>query len=377
MNKKILSSILMVCVLLSSIAFAYAESNNFSIKNISSSRWQQTYSAYGRTINVDAEVTAPQLDYAPIIKVERWLPVKEENYEKWNNYFKAPNENTKNGYHFNVVEDQGTTAFSYNEFNVNPFIGKATRKIISNPKADWKTTFAENNPMSMWEGFEFVEEKLNEVCESEIDLFPLFGGRKSILRESKSGKPLREMGDYNYCLSQRFYGIPLLVGISDTYVDLNVQAIGGIHTIFPDISAEIYGKNSYYICATLVTPTEIVRNDVPVRPFEYSKGEIEDLIYKGLVRDVYNVRLGYVMFHNEDDLKKSFYLVPSWVVDCEFYKTADGEKYEGGWPEMFWHCSEFHQLIINAQTGKLYDPFSTQEDRNLVPQTVYEAAHDE
>ena len=127
----------------------------------------------------------------------------------------------------------------------------------------------------------------------------------------------------------------------------------------------------------MVTPTEIVRNDVPVRPFEYSKGEIEDLIYKGLVRDVYNVRLGYVMFHNEDDLKKSFYLVPSWVVDCEFYKTADGEKYEGGWPEMFWHCSEFHQLIINAQTGKLYDPFSTQEDRNLVPQTVYEAAHDE
>ena len=76
-----------ICSLLLAILFsalcasaAMAEAETFSIKElpgVTSPHWKQTYEAYGRTIDVNVDITIPETETAPVLKVCR-APVLED-----------------------------------------------------------------------------------------------------------------------------------------------------------------------------------------------------------------------------------------------------------------------------------------------------------
>lgn len=337
------------------------------LKTAADTYWKQTYSAYGRTIEIDVELEIPHADKAPVLQIKRLPPVDEPEYSMWKQYFSKPNENSQGAYAFVTVMDQGTTGFAFNIFDSSKYIETATRTNSSDPRADWQTTHAENNPLSMWDGFEFAQKKLREVCGDGISLYPLHGGIKGRIVDRATGTPLRDKGEYTFQLCQELRGIPIITPISDTYVNFaDDSAIGNRYIIFNTL-ANLYDEKSYEITATLCEEVGVVHDDIPLQPFEQGKKEIETLINRGNIRDIYSIRLAYVIFHNQNDLNNSYFLVPSWVVSCEWYKEADMEKYEGGMNEMYWDGSEYHNIILNAQTGTLYDPFSVEADRYLSP----------
>ena len=100
-----------ICSLLLAILFsalcasaAMAEAETFSIKElpgVTSSRWKQTYEAYGRTIDVDVEIIIPEVETAPALKVQ-WAPALEDplRSELAAEYEKADKEDNKHYYSF-------------------------------------------------------------------------------------------------------------------------------------------------------------------------------------------------------------------------------------------------------------------------------------
>lgn len=71
---------LMICMVILLVfgATAHAEPQLYSIqelREVTSPVWQQTYQAYGRTIEVNKEVYVPQVDAAPVIMVSLMPPL--------------------------------------------------------------------------------------------------------------------------------------------------------------------------------------------------------------------------------------------------------------------------------------------------------------
>ena len=59
---------------------AGAEETRYSIQQLpgmTTSRWQQTYEAYGRAIQVDVDVSIPQAQAAPVLTVQAAPPLDE------------------------------------------------------------------------------------------------------------------------------------------------------------------------------------------------------------------------------------------------------------------------------------------------------------
>lgn len=376
MNKTKYALHITVIALLCILPHPYARASDlYSIKTLrdaSNTHWKQSYQAYGRTIDIDIEYEIPQVNDAPVLKVEKWIPVDPEEYNKWALYFSSPYNQSQDFYGFQTSQtderiDEGKMSFWFNVFDSSALFGKTKQAFSSDPRnADWRHSYAEDHPLSMREIFEFTQDKLNEVCAKDIPLYPLHGGMLGRLRDMSTGKALRDHGEYEMILAQTFHGIPLVGTIFETYMVRDAPAVGHLY-YHTNVRSMVYDENSYEIQAALSQEIDMIYKDMPMSPFDLGKKQIEDLIERGLIRDIYHIRLAYVLFHNPDDLGNSFYLIPSWVVSCQFVKQADAEPYTGGWPEMYWNVDTYRNLIINAQTGKLYDPFSKDEDRFLAP----------
>jgi hypothetical protein len=135
------------------------------------------------------------------------------------------------------------------------------------------------------------------------------------------------------------------------------------------VRGSVYSEDSWNIVAHLYAETEQLCQDMPLVSFDAVKSQVEDLINKGYVRWINSVTLGYAQFKtgNMDD----FALVPSWVVWCEYIPDGPLAEKEYGVNDSeltFDGNNGFYRpLIINAQTGKLYDPESTEPGRIICP----------
>ena len=70
--KRYLLWIMLVCLL--PLGGAGAEVQRYAIRDlpaVTSPRWEQTYTAYGRTIQVSEEVQIPRVDRAPVLCAPR------------------------------------------------------------------------------------------------------------------------------------------------------------------------------------------------------------------------------------------------------------------------------------------------------------------
>ena len=112
--------------------------------------------------------------------------------------------------------------------------------------------------------------------------------------------------------------------------------------------------------------------DIPLVPFEKGKAQLEKMIRDGLIRHIRRIQLGYVAYVEPDHNTKHWILVPTWVVDCDWFPDAKDDF----WKEEFedeanpYSRSGAHLLYLNAQTGKLLDPMDTSRKRSDAPKIL-------
>ena len=387
------------CCLLFAILFsllyitaAIADPETFSIKElpgVTSPRWQQTYEAYGRTIDVDVDITIPEVEAAPALMV-RWPPALEDPLRSSlaGEYEQADKNDDKHYYSFK--SKKGLTLYLEHKW---PLRGgtkknKESWEKVTEDDSDLirfhpDQAYAENNPMTVQEATEVVRTHLKEVfpdVEISLDTVWLSGAT----RWKRNKKAIDEKGYYHLNMRQCFHGIPLMASISAAYTDPLDQRWGEIldekDAPYMDIlvrrdvkqgivRSSVYSETSWNIVTRLYEETEQLCRDMPLVPFDAVKSQVEDLINKGYVRWINSVTLGYAQFKtgNKDD----FVLVPSWVVWCEYLPEGPYSKKEYGVNDselMFDGNSGYYRpLIINAQTGKLYDPESKEPGRIICP----------
>ncbi len=390
--KRICSLLLTILFSVLYITAAMADARTFSIKelpDVTSPRWKQTYEAYGRSIEVDVEIIIPEVETAPALKVQ-WAPALEDplRSDLTAEYEKADKEDNKHYYSFK--SKKGLTLYLEHKW---PLRGgkKKNKESWEKVTADYSDlirfdpgqAYAENNPMTVQEAAEVVRTHLKEVfpdVEINLDTVWLSGAT----RWKRNKKTIDEKGYYHLNMRQCFHGIPLMASISAAYTDPFDQRWGEILDekdapymyilVRRDVDqglvrGSVYSEDSWNIVAHLYAETEQLCQDMPLVPFDAVKSQVEDLINKGYVRWINSVTLGYAQFKtgNMDD----FALVPSWVVWCEYIPDGPLAEKEYGVNDSeltFDGNNGFYRpLIINAQTGKLYDPESTEPGRIICP----------
>ena len=116
--------------------------------------------------------------------------------------------------------------------------------------------------------------------------------------------------------------------------------------------------------------TGVVREDIPLLPFDDVKGKAEALIRAGYIRAVDRVSLGYVQYDTENPQEQL--LLPSWVVWVEYQQDGplaerNGPFYTDGWLE---DEPYYRPIILNAQTGEMIDPENAEYGQCLAPSII-------
>ena len=98
--------------------------------------------------------------------------------------------------------------------------------------------------------------------------------------------------------------------------------------------------------------------DVPLLPFEKIQEVIHGYIKEGYVQRIYELRLGYVCCNDPNQPGENFYLTPAWIACGDINSYPNIPFYPQNNPAFRYETP----LIINAQTGEIFDQNSQQKE---------------
>ncbi len=161
---------------------------------------------------------------------------------------------------------------------------------------------------------------------------------------------------------QTMYGMPILEHINRTYIKQEWPEFA------PQVQISMRGEDEYSIALWNVEETEMLVRDIPLAAWNTVKRSIEEKIESGHVQKVYSVRLGYVVYNDENYPKdmptifdaECYYLVPTWVVECIWMDNPKKDYTPGGKASDELAANEkddagYYMMMIDAQTGEVYD----------------------
>ena len=376
---------LLFCALLLVPTLALANSNMVSISELrqqveAMGRWTQTYEAHGRTIEVDIPIYIPN---------EKELAVYD--CSAYTEYIKNPNSDDKNNvYSYNenlrelTKENDGTS-----EADIEVY-GKGTelRIMLNNPEdllgknkndnikikeygfyqyqVDDKVTYAENNEMSLEEAEKYLEEIVEYFIKDEyngidIDYIKIAGrGRKT---KSYTDEELGEYvdyypkGSYFFNYYQTLHKIPIMMTIIATLNNKQENKIyGDLFEYWGTTGGicQIMDRNSFWLTIKWMKIEKEHEETVKLLPIEQIINTVEKEIKAGHVRNVYALKLGYIIYLN-DGSPETYTLYPMWVLDCDYVENKNKEIKVNPYSDDIRDCFSFERICINPETAEMMD----------------------
>ena len=374
-----------LCVLLLVPTLATANSNMVSISELrqqveTMERWTQTYEAHGRTIEVDIPIYIPN---------EKELAVYD--CSAYTEYIKNPNSDDKNNvYSYNenlrelTKENDGTS-----EADIEVY-GKGTelRIMLNNPEdllgknkndnikikengfyqyqVDDKVTYAENNEMSLEEAEKYLEEIVEYFIKDEyngidIDYIKIAGrGRKT---KSYTDEELGEYvdyypkGSYFFNYYQVLHKIPIMMTIIATLNNKQENKIYGDLFEYRGTTGgicQIMDRNAFWLTVRWMKVEKVHNEKVKLLPIENVISALEKEIEDGHIRNVYSLKLGYIIYLNEES-PKTYTLYPMWVLDCDYVENKNKEIKVNPYSDDIRDCFSFERICINPETAEMMD----------------------
>ena len=378
MMKRLSSLVVLLCMICTS---AIAESGYYSVDDlpaVTSPHWETRYEAHGRTIEVDVDVTIPEVDRAPVITVRRMPPFAESvcsELEAW--CAQAEKDDHVNRYSFrsNDYSTQMTHALppAWGKSRDSEFVaGAMSQNLFDLYEFDIDQAYADNNELTVAEAVAIMKDQVAALFPEEtLHLRTVYVDGQTFWK--KSGEPIRETGGYSLCLSQTFHGIPFMASIHEAFTQF---AVGDEDVWLKDrgiMRGIVFDENAWSLNCVFYQENSVLHEDIPLLPFDAVKCKIENLIQSGHVRWIDSVTLGYVQFDTADPDEQL--LIPCWVVWCEYHPAGATSERRGGINSstnlMYDGNSDYYRpLIINAQTGVLVDPENATEGRCMCPEIV-------
>ena len=379
MKRNFLSLLLMIVLLLSVTAEA---EDRFTISEIyeqyNGQRWQESYQTVrNETVTIDAPFIIPHVESAPVIRVGHYPSLDPALCDAYGTYPRSTRKHVdawarSDGRDITLAMDQ------YWEFEIpDQYAGRCHfwGDVFLPEEIDWNL-HAENNDMTMGEAYTLLTAKLNEIL-------TIYGGGAMELQlrdaytmglyKDKDNQPLVNHRGYGFDFKQVIRGIPALGNAHLTYQHGRMRTNHRWEGVYDNwLRLEMSSPVSYFMSVKLWQEESVLHEDIPLVPFEKGKAQLEKMIRDGLIRHIRRIQLGYVAYVEPDHNTKHWILVPTWVVDCDWFPDAKDDF----WKEEFedeanpYSRSGAHLLYLNAQTGKLLDPMDTSRKRSDVPKIL-------
>lgn len=378
--KRSLVSLLAIIILLS-VTTAEAQ-DRFTITEIYSHyngrRWQDSYlTIRNETVTIDAPFIIPSADSAPVIRVGYYPALNPALCDDYRTYPRSYRDHV-DAWARSDGTDITLAMSQYWEYEIpEQYAGKCHfgEKVFLPDELDWNH-HAENNDMSMGEAYALLTAKLNEIL-------TVYGGGAMELQlrdaytmglyRNKDNHPLVDHRGYCFDFNQVIRGIPALGNAHLTYQHGRMRTNYPWESVYDNwIQLKMSSPHSYAMSVHLWQEEALLHEDIPLIPFDAGKAEIEKMILDGMIRHIRRIQLGYVAYTEPDHNTKHWILVPTWVVDCDWFPDAKDDF----WKEEFtdeanpYSRSAAHLIYLNAQTGKVLNPMNTARNRSDVPRIL-------
>lgn len=341
-------------------------------------RWQQTYTAHGREIKVDVLPEVPEADKMPMLEMLRAAP---------NNRF--PEEE---GWwiHPNVAEAMKTD-LSYFVYFFGPRDEDAAGWAVINGKRVAAQPHMERfGSLSLQERYLPGNElTFAQICQIAQEAMAKIGlpedtinapNPRSLLTHAWYGKTPDEFlspGWGSFRWEQQVMGIPISTfGLGSAFE--NYQPSMGAN-----LSLTIRTPELFSLGGTLLSQNQMFADDLPLSSFDKVVASLEKEIMAGRLRHIFEIRLCYALAYGEKErsnykpgarvgfpngVPQLSYTVPVWVVEALWVdspkKAVKAPYTEEGEPGQTnpRNTTSYTRLMVNAQTGELYDRLSKNAD---------------
>ena len=345
-------------------------------------RWTQTYEAHGRTIEVDIPIYIPN---------EKELAVYD--CSAYTDYIKNPNDEDKTNvyaYNENLKELVKEESNDKSENAIIEVYGNGTelRIMFNSPeellehntrdyikikesgyypdKVNADVIYAENSDLSLMEAEKYLEEIVRFFIRDgydgiDIDYIKIAGrGRKT---RSYTDEELGECADYypkgtyffNYY--QKLHHIPIMMTIIATLNNKQENGVYGDLFGFWGTTGgicQIMDRNSFWLTIKWMKIEKEHEETVKLLPIEQIINAVEKEIKAGHVRNVYALKLGYIIYLN-DRSPETYTLYPMWVLDCDYVENKNKEIKVNPYSDDIRDCFSFERICINPETAEMMD----------------------
>ena len=345
-------------------------------------RWTQTYEAHGRTIEVDIPIYIPNEKELAVYDCSAYTDyIKNPNNEDKTNVY-AYNENLKelvkeesddkSENALIEVYDNGTELrIMFNspeellEHNTRDYI-KIKESGYYPDKVNADVIYAENSDLSLMEAEKYLEEIVRFFIRDgydgiDIDYIKIAGrGRKT---RSYTDEELGECADYypkgtyffNYY--QKLHHIPIMMTIIATLNNKQENGVYGDLFGFWGTTGgicQIMDRNSFWLTIKWMKIEKEHEETVKLLPIEQIINTVEKEIKAGHVRNVYALKLGYIIYLN-DRSPETYTLYPMWVLDCDYVENKNKEIKVNPYSDDIRDCFSFERICINPETAEMMD----------------------
>ena len=376
-----------LCALLLVPTLATANSDMVSISELrqqaeAMGRWTQTYEAHGRTIEVDIPIYIPNEKELAVYDCSAYTDyIKNPNNEDKTNVY-AYNENLKelvkeesdDKSENAIIEVYGNGTELRIMFNSpEELLERNTRDYIKIKKSGYypdkvnaDVIYAENSDLSLMEAEKYLEEIVRFFIRDgydgiDIDYIKIAGrGRKT---RSYTDEELGECADYypkgtyffNYY--QKLHHIPIMMTIIATLNNKQENGVYGDLFGFWGTTGgicQIMDRNSFWLTIKWMKIEKEHEETVRLLPIEQIINTVEKEIKAGHVRNVYALKLGYIIYLN-DGSPETYTLYPMWVLDCDYVENKNKEIKVNPYSDDIRDCFSFERICINPETAEMMD----------------------
>lgn len=322
------------------VAFAEKYYTLSEIRKQATDGWHETYTdKFGRTRHVDIDIEVFGGENAPVLKI-CWGESPEIRFSSYgNNKSRSPLDDIAEA----EMKRGGITTYLYES--------------VRGMNVDFDQRYAEayGSDLTVCEMVTFLKEVLQKQGNEQNYLWEqpcLFDLRYS--KHKKTGEILVPPTYYLQFL-QTEYGLPILSDVGRAFkrgIDIPI--------CLPSLFFSMLDCNSYGCTIFDVDVQQILAENIPLCSIENVIEAAREMIENGYVYRVLSLKFGYVIYTDPDykwnkrdeaiDIS-TWYLVPSWVMECHILNDPRTNKVTGN--------PNTKGLVINAQTGEMMDWFDT------------------
>ena len=399
-------------------AMAYAEdyvsiSEIYEQAQLMGGVWQETFDTPNGEVTIDAPIIVPKVDVMPVLTLEE-AKISEELYNhiiqgekggkkdqiqydgvelggKSNEFFLGYENDYKNGVKTNIVGYDAVETLwiqhgAYKYSGGKALMDRAEPSTYHLPwQIDPQQPCIRNSDLTFNDAMRLWQEDI-DMCFPDDDFViqptTIIARGSTLTDKTGKGKEYKRDGYMMITAEQVIEGFPIIGGIihefgashfavkftSDQKTNRHFEKMNkkygvGVSSVidYSCMDSRFSSEENYRTMNGKLAKVRTVEYaDVPLASLENVLTGIEKEIEKGNLREVYSIRLGYVLYSNPD-MTDHAWAIPRWVVSALYVTKGDQKHWEReqrdnakhGYENPPWGEFYSEDILVDAQSGEL------------------------